>query len=85
MHLPLVNNFMGSRVPQFKVTFKNFFSPPSARELRQSQNHVESIKTSMKSQCVEKAKTFVVVPSFLGVDGYCTEFYQLTFPELVGD
>jgi len=57
MHLPLVNNFMGSRVPQFKV-LRTFFSPPSARELRQSQNHVESIKTSMKSHCDEKAKRF---------------------------
>lgn len=64
MHFPLVNNFMGSRVPQFKISFESFFFPPSARELRQSQNHVESIKTSMKSQWDEKAKRFVVIPSF---------------------
>lgn len=64
---------MGSRVPIFKVSFKSCF-PPSARELRQSQNQVESIKTSMKSQWDEKAKRFVVVHSFSGLMGIALSF-----------
>lgn len=64
---------MGSRVPNFKVSFKSVF-PPSARELQQSQNQVESIKTSMKSQWDEKAKKFVVVPFFLGLMGIALSF-----------
>lgn len=63
---------MGSRVPNFKVSFKSFF-PPSAHELRHSQNQVESIKSSMKSQWDEKAKRFVV-PSFSGLMGIALSF-----------
>lgn len=60
---------MGSRVPNFKVSFKSFF-PPSSH----SQNQVESIKISMKSQWDEQAKRFVVVPSFLGLMGIALSF-----------
>lgn len=64
---------MGSRVSNFKVYFKSFV-PPSARELWQSQNQVASTRTSMKSQWDEKAKKFVVVPSFSGLMGIALSF-----------